>query len=108
MTPDELTQIQGIGEKTVERIRRVVTDYFEQAEQATAKAAAPPKADTPAEIKVLAAEVAQSEPPVPAEELPADVAPAPEAAAPGEQAESNNETKAEQETSSPGEGGEAQ
>jgi len=130
MTPDELTQIQGIGEKTVERIRRVVTDYFEQAEQATAKAAAPPKADTPVETKVPAAEVAQSEPPVPAEELPAEVAPAAEVAqseppvpaeelpaevapaaevaAPGEQAESNNETKAEQETSSPGEGGEAQ
>jgi N utilization substance protein A len=130
MTPDELTQIQGIGEKTVERIRRVVTDYFEQAEQATAKAAAPPKADTPVETKVpaaevaqseppvpaeelpaevvSAAEVAQSEPPVPAEELPAEVAPAAEVAAPGEQAEPNNETKAEQETSSPGEGGEAQ
>src|SRR5713226_1242222 len=30
MTPDELTEIQGIGEKTVERIRRVVTEYFEQ------------------------------------------------------------------------------
>ena len=33
MTPDELTQIQGIGEKTVERIRRVVTDYFERDQQ---------------------------------------------------------------------------
>jgi N utilization substance protein A len=30
MTPDELTQIPGVGEKTVERIRRVVTDYFER------------------------------------------------------------------------------
>ena len=30
MTPDDLMQIQGVGEKTVERIRRVVTDYFER------------------------------------------------------------------------------
>ncbi len=30
MTPDDLMQIPGIGEKTVEKIRRVVTDYFEQ------------------------------------------------------------------------------
>jgi N utilization substance protein A len=30
MTPEELMQIQGVGEKTVERIRRVVTDYFER------------------------------------------------------------------------------
>lgn len=33
MTPDDLTAIQGIGDKTVEKIRRVVTDYFEQGEQ---------------------------------------------------------------------------
>jgi N utilization substance protein A len=36
MTPDELMQIQGIGEKTVERIRRVVTEYFEQGQQPAA------------------------------------------------------------------------
>jgi hypothetical protein len=30
MTPEDLMQIQGVGEKTVERIRRVVTDYFER------------------------------------------------------------------------------
>jgi len=30
MTPDDLMQIQGVGEKTVERIRRVVTYYFER------------------------------------------------------------------------------
>ena len=29
MTPEALMQIQGVGEKTVDRIRRVVTDYFE-------------------------------------------------------------------------------
>jgi transcription termination/antitermination protein NusA len=33
MTPDDLTQIPGIGEKTVDKIRRVVTEYFEQGEQ---------------------------------------------------------------------------
>ncbi len=30
MTPEDLMQIQGVGEKTVERIRRIVTDYFER------------------------------------------------------------------------------
>jgi N utilization substance protein A len=30
MTPEDLMQIQGVGEKTVERIRQVVTDYFER------------------------------------------------------------------------------
>jgi hypothetical protein len=34
MTPDELTEIPGVGEKTVERIRKVVTDYFEQGQSA--------------------------------------------------------------------------
>jgi N utilization substance protein A len=33
MTPDDLTQIPGIGEKTVDKIRRVVTEYFEQGDQ---------------------------------------------------------------------------
>ncbi len=32
MTPDDLMQISGIGDKTVDRIRRVVTDYFEKGE----------------------------------------------------------------------------
>jgi len=36
MTPEELIQIPGIGEKTVEKIRRIVTDYFEQGGQAAA------------------------------------------------------------------------
>jgi transcription termination/antitermination protein NusA len=35
MTPDDLTQIPGIGEKTVDKIRRVVTEYFEHGEQPT-------------------------------------------------------------------------
>src|SRR3989454_8202891 len=38
MTPADLTQIQGIGEKTVERIRVVVTDYFERGEATAAEA----------------------------------------------------------------------
>jgi N utilization substance protein A len=38
MTPEDLTQIQGIGEKTVDRIRRVVTDYFERDQSAEAPA----------------------------------------------------------------------
>jgi transcription termination/antitermination protein NusA len=37
MTPDDLTQIPGIGDKTVDKIRRVVTDYFEQGEQVPAE-----------------------------------------------------------------------
>jgi transcription termination/antitermination protein NusA len=37
MTPDDLTQIPGIGEKTVDKIRRVVTEYFEQGEQEPAE-----------------------------------------------------------------------
>ncbi len=40
MTPDDLMQIQGVGEKTVERIRRVVTDYFEHDQSSTAGMAA--------------------------------------------------------------------
>jgi N utilization substance protein A len=38
MTPDDLMQIQGVGEKTVDRIRRVVTDYFERDQAAQAAA----------------------------------------------------------------------
>lgn len=41
MTPDDLTQIPGIGDKTVDKIRRVVTDYFEHGEQAAAEASEP-------------------------------------------------------------------
>jgi transcription termination/antitermination protein NusA len=39
MTPEDLMQIQGVGEKTVDRIRRVVTDYFERDQSAEAPAA---------------------------------------------------------------------
>jgi N utilization substance protein A len=46
MTPDDLTQIPGIGEKTVEKIRRVVTDYFEQNEASSEAPAADAEAET--------------------------------------------------------------
>jgi transcription termination/antitermination protein NusA len=56
MTPEELTQIPGIGEKTVERIRRVVTDHFERGqEEAAAEALAA------AEAEAAVAEQSQAE-----------------------------------------------
>ncbi|MDR3675064.1 MAG: transcription termination factor NusA [Acidobacteriota bacterium] len=39
MTPEDLMQIPGVGEKTVERIRGVVTDYFERDASGEAAAA---------------------------------------------------------------------
>jgi N utilization substance protein A len=57
MTPDDLTQIPGIGEKTVEKIRRVVTDYFEQDDGSSA----PPA--TAAEAEAVAEAVKVDEPP---------------------------------------------
>jgi N utilization substance protein A len=45
MTPDDLTQIPGIGEKTVEKIRRVVTDYFEQDDGSSEALATPAEAE---------------------------------------------------------------
>jgi N utilization substance protein A len=39
MTPEDLMQIPGVGEKTVERIRGVVTDYFERDQSGEAAAA---------------------------------------------------------------------
>ena len=45
MTPDDLTQIPGIGEKTVEKIRRVVTDYFEQDRESSSAAASAAEAE---------------------------------------------------------------
>jgi N utilization substance protein A len=55
MTPEELIQIPGIGEKTVERIRRVVTDYFETAQAAADQAAADAQAAAEAEAAAQAA-----------------------------------------------------
>jgi len=49
MTPEDLMQIQGVGEKTVERIRRVVTDYFERDQ--SGEGAAPEVAEAPIEAE---------------------------------------------------------
>jgi len=49
MTPEDLMQIQGVGEKTVERIRRVVTDYFER--DRTGGGPAPEGSETPLELE---------------------------------------------------------
>jgi len=115
MTPDELTQIPGIGEKTVEKIRRVVTDYFEQdraepaAEAAAAEAAVEGAAEATegaaegavagtegaAEVTVGAAEGTagvpveepETEQPVPVQEPDEEEAAAAEASAPPETAE---------------------
>ena len=78
MTPEELMQIQGVGEKTVERIRRVVTDYFERDQTGTAPAAEDAEAPVEAEEGELAESAETPETPEP---------PASEAAAPGSPAE---------------------
>jgi N utilization substance protein A len=49
MTPEDLMQIQGVGEKTVERIRRVVTDYFERDQ--SGEGAAPEGTEAPIEAE---------------------------------------------------------
>ena len=49
MTPEDLMQIQGVGEKTVERIRRVVTDYFERDQSGAGPA--PEGAEAPSEVE---------------------------------------------------------
>jgi N utilization substance protein A len=61
MTPDDLTQIQGIGGKAVERIRRVVTDYFEQDREA--EAAGEAAAETGEEVAAAAEETSEVEGP---------------------------------------------
>jgi transcription termination/antitermination protein NusA len=75
MTPEDLMQIQGVGEKTVDRIRRVVTDYFERdqsqeasAEEGTEVVAA--EADTLAAVETETSETAET---IPAE-APAETA----------------------------------
>jgi len=68
MTPEDLMQIPGVGEKTVERIRRVVTDYFERDQsgegapaegaeapvevEETAETAEAPDAETPEAVAI--------------------------------------------------------
>jgi N utilization substance protein A len=109
MTPEELTQIQGIGEKTVERIRRVVTDYFESAQAAAEKEAAEAQAaeEAAAAAQAAAVEAMNAEPPAePAAEAEAIAeadAAAPEAA--GEEAEAAGEAS---EAVAPAETGEAE
>jgi N utilization substance protein A len=78
MTPEELIQIPGIGEKTVEKIRRIVTDYFEQGGQAAAgsDAAAEAVAEAPP------AAISADETPATQETETAAVASETEAAAP--------------------------
>lgn len=69
MTPEDLMQIQGVGEKTVERIRRIVTDYFER-DRAGAAAASAEAPVEPDESEIAdSAEVAEATP-APAEETP--------------------------------------
>jgi len=81
MTPEDLMQIQGVGEKTVERIRRVVTDYFERdasgagaaAEGAEAPVQEGESAESAETSEGLASEAAADSPPAgesaPAEEV---------------------------------------
>jgi N utilization substance protein A len=71
MTPEELIHIPGIGEKTVEKIRRVVTDYFEHGGEAAAASEAEADAGT-----AVAPTIEEQ---VPAEATEAEPAPAPQA-----------------------------
>jgi N utilization substance protein A len=68
MTPEDLMQIPGVGEKTVERIRRVVTDYFErdQSGAAAPPAEIPPEAEE-GEVAGSAEAAATAAPSTPAE-----------------------------------------
>ncbi len=59
MTPDDLMQIQGVGEKTVERIRRVVTDYFERDTESASAMAADEEAREEGEAPAPAAAAAE-------------------------------------------------
>jgi N utilization substance protein A len=76
MTPEDLMQIQGVGEKTVDRIRRVVTDYFERDQSAEAAASAGTEVATDLREAAAAATPETPEPPATEElaaELPAEV-----------------------------------
>jgi len=97
MTPEELTQIPGIGEKTVERIRRVVTDYFEAAQRTEEEAAAEPAEEPTPEPEVVAEAAGATEAAEAAAEPATEPAPEPEAkpAAEAEAAGEATETTAE-------------
>jgi transcription termination/antitermination protein NusA len=88
MTPDELVQIPGIGEKTVEKIRRVVTDYFEHG----GESAAAPEAEAEAGATVA---------PAVDEQIPAQATEAAPAPAPPETEEASAEGETETAASSP-------
>ena len=62
MTPEELMQIQGVGEKTVERIRRVVTDYFERDQSGEGAAAETTEAPIEAEGEIAESAEASEDP----------------------------------------------
>ncbi|MEJ2006912.1 MAG: transcription termination factor NusA [Acidobacteriota bacterium] len=62
MTPEDLMQIQGIGDKTIDRIRRVVTDYFEKGQEEIEEAEeVPVEAEVAEEAPVEAEELAVEE-----------------------------------------------
>ena len=93
MTPEQLMEIPGIGEKMVEKIQVAVASYFQSLdEQQAAKAAEggePEQAAAAGEAAEKAAEASATAEQAPAEEVPAaagpaEQAPAEEAAAPPE------------------------
>ncbi len=86
-TPEELMQIQGVGEKTVDRIRRVVTDYFERDQSG---AAAPAGAEAAEAEEGEALESAEASEAASAGEASADT----EAEEPTAAAESSGGTEA--------------
>ena len=89
MTPEDLMQIQGVGEKTVDRIRRVVTDYFERDEAGEAPAEAGPEVEAAGQDLEEAATPAVAPTPdaeAAAGSLVAEEASAPEEATGGEEA----------------------
>jgi N utilization substance protein A len=112
MTPDDLTQIPGIGEKTVEKIRRVVTDYFEKDHESSAALVAAAEAEAvkadephgahPATLDEVAEEESSAQGGAPEEEAVAE-----EASVGGETAEPGAEQaeSAEEKGSTAGEGG---
>jgi N utilization substance protein A len=105
MTPEQLMEIQGIGEKMVEKIQLAVTEYFQNLEaQQAAEAEAAASAESTGAVEVAAAAgadaVESGEPaagsPAPDEELAAPenaVAPEPPAEAECEEAATTEEEK---------------
>ncbi len=84
MTPEQLEEIPGIGEKTLEKISVAVRHYFGQFEEAEAAAAAAEAAVDQEASEAVAAEAGE------AESVPAETASAGEEAAPVAAAEDRN------------------